>query len=147
MVSDFDTLDDSLGGEGLAIKPNDAGALRTAAKWARFMAIVGFVLLGLAVIGLLFSINSLSALQAAFGVSGGVFFLGYIVLLAIQALVPFFLWQFSSKALLALNSNSSLALTESFAGLRNLMIFFGVIVAIIVAIYLFFFAFAIIASL
>jgi len=95
-------------------------ALKTASRWAKFVAIFGLVLCSLALIG---SLLSLSGLGSYAGVNPIVMVLYFGVL--IMACV--WVLQFARKASSAINESNSNDLTESLRYLRNLFILQGVI--------------------
>jgi|GEM_PF-3617899 len=95
-------------------------ALKTASKWAKFVAIFGLVLCSIALIG---SLLSLSGLGSYAGVNPIVMVLYFGVL--IMACV--WVLQFARKASSAINESNSNDLTESLRYLRNLFILQGVI--------------------
>ncbi len=70
--------------------------LSESARWAKFLAIVGFVFLGLAVLGVLIGGSTIMTLSgmAGFGALGMIFYLG---LLGVSAIPIYYLYNFATK--------------------------------------------------
>ncbi len=123
----------------------DKEYLYTAAKWSRFLGIIGFVMTGIVALAA-FSSLFLGSIFSKLGSdnpysSGALAGLGammvfiYVIFGAIYFFVSLYLYNFGTKTKLALNENNSNALTE---GLKNLKSFFslsGIMAAVFVAIY------------
>ncbi|GHV03072.1 hypothetical protein FACS1894159_12000 [Bacteroidia bacterium] len=115
------------------------------AKWAKFLAIMGFIGLGLMVLfGLLFFIASSSAMammatSSLGGALGGMIFIIYgilmIVLAAIYIYPVYCLYRFSTRSQLAVISDDSLTMTESLGWLKKYYKFVGIMTIIVLSIY------------
>jgi len=122
----------------LQVTPVAQDFLRTAANWAMFLAILGFILLGL---GLLGSLIFLAAGGAA-GATGAFPFpvVGFgIVLLAFNVLGAFpvvHLFRFASKIKRAISEVNTQILTESFNGLKLFFVFVGIYVILAIIAYI-----------
>lgn len=123
----------------------DKEYLFIAAKWSRFLGIVGFVMTGIVVIaaiGSLFLGSIFSKLgegspysSSAFAGLGSILVVIYGIAAAIYFFISLYLYNFGVKTKQALNENDSNALTE---GLKNLKSFFslsGILAAIVVGLY------------
>ena len=140
---------------GLSIDDANRAHLAEAAKWGRFLAIVGFVVCGLIVLGGLvaaFTFSSMgnqlsdlppeyrtnSSLTAGFGV-------GIIILYIFVAIIYFFpclfLLRFSNAMKTALAGNDQVQLNESFKNLKVMFRYVGIIMIIVLSIYLLLFVF------
>lgn len=130
---------------GLAINENNRGELADTARWARFLAIVGFVMCGLIVLvgffaGSIFSMFANSeeleelggGMSAAMG-AGMAFF--YVIIAVIYFIPCLFLFRFANKMKLALSSNDQAALNTSFQNLKSMFRFFGIVTIIMISIY------------
>lgn len=120
--------------------------LKETAKWAKFISIVGFVLIGLMVIiGLLLGtvMTAFSAMipsdlpegtpnPAAFS---WIFSAIYIIISGIYFFPVYYLFNFSSKLKSAINSNSQIKLEESFKNLKSHYKFMGIFLIIGIVIY------------
>jgi hypothetical protein len=132
---------------GLRLSEASLFFLENVAKWARFLAIVGFILCGLMVVGGLFmfvagaaiSSRSVTGFYSRGEVFGGLSpaFLGIMYLLS--SLLYFFpvlyLYNFARKMLNAIVTRDQLTLEGSFENLRNHYRFIGILTIIVMAIY------------
>lgn len=132
---------------GLGIDPAAKAHLSEAARWARFLAIIGFVLVGLIVIfgifaGSIFGLMSsrMSSSESPFGSSGmagmgGMFAVIYIIIALIQFFPCLFLYRFATKMKTALAANDQEVLNTSFQNLKILFRYMGIITIIVLAFY------------
>jgi hypothetical protein len=137
----------------LSIDPSSKEHLNEAARWARFIAIVGFVFLGFLVLaGILFSMT-LSRLDTsgdpAFRTGGLGAMMGtgtailYIILAAVYFFPLLYLLRFANAAQAALASNEQELLVQSFLNLKRFLRYVGILTIIALA----FMAFSVIFSL
>ncbi len=135
------TLDGSMSGS-TSFTTEAALHLRTAGKWGRFLAILGFVFLGIAVLGLLVGGSALFALGTGMGEMGLMGGLGVIMMLFYLAIFAFsfylyyLLYQFSTNAIAAADTQSGAALTASMASLSKLFTIAGVFTLGIMVLYI-----------
>ncbi len=124
----------------LQIDPQSNSYLREAAKWGKFLAIIGFI--GCALI-VLIGIFAGSIMASAFGDLGGGFgggfgvgmAIGYI-LLALIAFFPYlYLFRFATQMQIALRNNDQASLTSSFMNLKSCFKFVGIMTIIVLALY------------
>jgi hypothetical protein len=119
----------------LQIDHNSTQYLRDAARWGQFLAVVGFIFIGLFVVAAIIfatvlsnAFNSMGSASAA--MSGGII----AVVCIIYALIYFFpclyLYNFSSRMQVALRSNDQDQLNISFRNLRALYRFLGILLII-----------------
>jgi Family of unknown function (DUF5362) len=115
--------------------------LKETAKWAKFLAIVGFI--GCALI-ILVGIFAGSVMASAFGDMGGGGFGGgfgvvmavVYILLALLAFFPYlYLYRFATQMQVALRNNDQAALTTSFGNLKSCFKFVGILTIIVLAFY------------
>lgn len=129
--------------------------LTEAAKWARFLAIIGFIMCGLIVIfsffiGALFSGMSRYDRYGdsqAFGSGFGM--LMTIIYLAIGVLYFFpclFLLRFANHMLTALNMNEQHTLNRSFQNLKIMFRYVGILTIIVISLYILAFFFGMAAA-
>ena len=100
--------------------------LEQAAYWARFLAIVGFIGIGLAAIGALFLIFG----AGSFGRMGVGMGLMYVVIIGIYAVPIYYLFQFAKFGKDSVDLGDSGSLTESLRFLRANLRFVGIMVII-----------------
>lgn len=114
--------------------------LKETAKWAKFLAIIGFI--GCALI-ILMGVFAGSLMATTFGEMGGGFGGSFGVVMAIVyilfALLAFFpylyLFRFANQMQVALRNNDQAALTTSFGNLKSCFKFVGILTIIVLAFY------------
>jgi hypothetical protein len=133
--------------------------LYEAARWGKFLSIVGFVMIGiLALFGLFFGtlMSKFSGMGAASAYGGGngmaalpaAFSIISFLLVAVLYFFPtFYLFQFSNKSLAAVRNNDSEGITEGLKNLKSMFKFMGILMAIILGFYALIIVFSIIAGL
>ncbi len=118
----------------LAIDPTTKTHLSETAKWARFLAIVGIIVLALMILFGLFGsamLFSTPALENQYGGAGAGFFAGYMVVMAIIWFFPLlFTMRFASNMRKALASNDQGSLNTSFQNLKICLRYLGIITII-----------------
>jgi hypothetical protein len=123
--------------------------LNSAAKWGKFLAIVGFVFCGLMLIGGLV----MQTLMPSLGVYGyGSPFLKYIgtvyLILGIILFFPcLYLLKFSNKMLEAIRTSNQESLDNAFVNLKSMFKFYGVVTIVILGFYALIFLFGIGSSM
>ncbi|MCW3116029.1 MAG: hypothetical protein JWM28_111 [Chitinophagaceae bacterium] len=132
---------------GLSIDPAAKAHLSEAARWARFLAIVGFVIIGLIVLigifagSILGSMtgglggNELGSSRVTSGIMGSFFIVIYILVAAFYFFPCLFLFRFATKMKTALASNDQETVNSSFQNLKKLFRFVGIFTIIMLAIY------------
>jgi hypothetical protein len=141
----------------LQIDAQSSNHLSQAAKWAKFLAIIGFIFCGLLVVygifaGVLFSSLSRmntesSASFGAFANLGGAFFLTFAIVGAILYFFPcLYLFRFAAKMQTALRNNDQNTLTNSFGNLKSFYKFLGILTIVVLAFYLLIFLIAVISA-
>jgi hypothetical protein len=128
--------------------------LRETAKWATFLAILGFIFEALYfLIGIFYmamgstifqgaGIPGMAGMGALFPIIGGV-----IVVMAVIFIFPFmYLLRFASNTKAALSENNTEKLTKAFENLKSHYKFWGIFFIIVVSFYVLFFVFGIIAA-
>lgn len=134
----------------LAIDPVTKAHLSETAKWARFLSIVGFILLALILLGGIAVALFVGRPLDTYGGSGvfDAFSVGMSFMYIIAAVIWFFpllfLYRFSSRMKTALNGNDQNALNTSFENLKSCFRYVGVITIIVFALYALLLVFAIV---
>lgn len=116
--------------------------LRETAKWAKFISIVSFVILGLIVAVMLifgsvaYSYSSASPFSAAIMPSNGIAqILMFLLIIAMIFFPALFLLKFSNKMLQALNNNDQYTLVASFRQLKLYYKYIGILTLVVISIY------------
>jgi len=115
--------------------------LHKAAKWGKFLALLGFIMTSLMIVaGILMSFvlskvhsYDLVPLNSPFSVR--VLSTFYVSVAAIFMIPVSFLHAFSNKAIKAVNTGNSENMTSSLRNLKNLFIFLGISTILILALY------------
>lgn len=120
--------------------------LKEIAKWANFLSIVGFVMIGLFVIFAIFAGTVFSALgsmggsMGAAGMAGGTFITILYLLMAVLYFFPiYYLNKFASNLKVALQQNNSETLATSLGFLKSHYKFIGIMMIVLLSIYALFF--------
>jgi len=127
----------------LSIDPSSKEHLAEAAKWARFLAIVGFIFLGFLIIMGIFVSLSLSRIDT-YGDStvrasglGAIMGAGTAIVYIIIGLIYFFplfyLLRFANAARTALASNDQELMVQSFQNLKRFLRYLGILTIIALA--------------
>ena len=140
----------------LSIDPVTKAHLSETAKWARFLAIVGIILLIVGVIFSLIMAVGMSAFTGSFdnqygGASpfpgfGVAIALVYIIILVLWFFPLLYLLRFANRMRVALNGNDQQALNVSFQNLKVCFRYVGIVTIIVLALYAIGIAFAVIGA-
>jgi hypothetical protein len=118
--------------------------LSESARWARFLAIMGFIGCGLMVLGGLlfgsfFSLMMKNAEPETTAAAGGMISSLYAASAIMGAVLIFFpslyLFRFSSKMRMATNNNDQSALTDSIKNLKSFFKFYGIVTIVVLSLY------------
>lgn len=137
----------------LQVDQEVSGFLSETAKWAKFIAIVGFVMTGLLVIFSLFAGSIMTYYSNAMGGAGmpsmmGGFLTVIYLLMALLFFFPYlYLYNFASKMQVALRSSDQETLSKSFANLKSCFKFVGIVTIVCLAFYALAFIFGLLAGL
>lgn len=111
-------------------------------KWAKFLAIVGFVMVGFIVIVALFAgsmLSSLGSLDPQLGggaaLGGGLLTVVYLIVAIIYFIPCLYLYRFAQRTGDALNAKNQELLNEGLGNLRSLYKFMGILTAIVIGLY------------
>jgi hypothetical protein len=136
----------------LQLDQNSINYLNEAARWSRFLSILGFIYCGLLVIAGLFLGSVMSRMMSGINNSdaavpammGGGFFGFFFICGSLIIFFPsLFLFNFSSKLRKAFRGNDQPVLAESFRNLKSFFKFYGIVAIIGLSIY----ALAIVAAI
>ncbi|MFT5748289.1 MAG: hypothetical protein ACI9XO_004794 [Paraglaciecola sp.] len=135
-ILDFDTNE-----TGIAITHESRAYLQEAAKWGKFLAIVGFVFIGIIALIAVFAGSIMGTMMGELGgghgfPGGGIFLT--VLYLGIAALYFFpclYLYKFSTQTKMALLTNSTQGLSESLKNLKSMFKFMGIFTAVILSLY------------
>ena len=140
----------------LVINADNARYLRETGRWAKFLAVLGFIFCGLiALFGFFFTsmMTTLSRMQAPGTESLGVlnnfggFFAGLYIGFALLYFFPcLYLFRFADHMKIALLEQNQARLDSSFANLKSMFKFLGILILVVLGFYALIFLFAILAG-
>jgi len=130
----------------LEITSESRDYLLTTAKWGRFIAIVGFVFMGLFLLIMIFAGSAFSMAMSELesdpamsplpaGVGTGIMTAYMIFIFAITLVPLYYLYTFSTKTIRAVKSSNTEDLTDGLKNLKSLFKFYGIFMAIMVGLY------------
>jgi hypothetical protein len=127
------------------------GFLQESAKWSKFMAIIGFIGIGLMVLVSLFMAIGFSSMGAStmpeLPFSMSVFSIIYVLFAAIYFFPVYYLYQYATKTSAALHSKNKQLLADGLENLKSHHKFLGIFTLIIISLYGFIFVFAILGGI
>lgn len=118
----------------LNIDPVTKVHLTETARWARFLAIIGFVsliLMVVIIIGALVFVGAQGTPAPMFPGMGVAMAIYYVVIAAIWFIPLLYLWRFAAAMNTALNGNDQQALNTSFLNLKSCFKFVGIVTVIL----------------
>jgi hypothetical protein len=121
------------------------------ARWAKFLAIVGFIFTGLLCLGLIFLIFGASAITSQFGAATGISYgIGmmflYVLIILIFLYPSLTLLRFANRVRPALQTANTDLFNESLKNLKNTFKFMGIYMIVMLGIYGLIILFATIAA-
>lgn len=127
------------------------GFLQESAKWSKFMAIIGFIGIGLMVLVSLFMAIGFSAMGAStmpeLPFSMSAFSIIYVLFAAIYFFPVYYLYQYATKTSAALHSKNKKLLADGLENLKSHHKFLGIFTLILVSLYGLIFVFAILGGI
>lgn len=139
---DHETTLDSNMGSGLELTSESKNYLQETSKWAKFIAILYFVFLGLFAIALLFAGSMMATLipgSELGGANGAMASIGmFIYFLLIGAFIFFpalFLYRFSTHTKKALASENTADLTVGLKNMKSYWKFMGILMLVLTVLY------------
>jgi hypothetical protein len=116
--------------------------LSEAAKWGKFLAILGFIICALLILTAVFAGTFLASMTqvdselSSLGAIGSGFIAIWFLIVALLYFFPsFYLFNFASKMQTALRNNDQISLNNSFKNLKSCLKFWGVLFIIILSLY------------
>ena len=125
-------------GENLIIDWRSKEFLKETAKWTKFLAILGFVGIGLMVLGSLVMLFAPSSLMSNgdFPFGGKIFMMLLYLAFAVLYYFPIsYLYQFSENTKKAIENNDNNAIRDAFEFLKSHYKFMGILTIILLALY------------
>jgi RsiW-degrading membrane proteinase PrsW (M82 family) len=149
-MNPFEQESKETGGNGLTVSQASVVYLETSAKWARFLAIIGFIGIGLMVLGalILFVVGAAQSGRSSYdgygyyrrdpfgGFPVALLGVGYLIGAVLYFFPVLYLNNFATRMLNALAMRDNVALESSFEQLRNHYRFLGILTIVMIAVYL-----------
>lgn len=135
----METLDNNLNQNTLSNASK--GFILETAKWAKFLAIVGFVMLGLMAIGVLFMTVAGAAFMGSFGNIGGatsslgLMIFVYLAMIVLYFFPTYYLYQFAAKIKSGLSDGNGNNIDAGFENLKSTFKFMGILMIIVLSLY------------
>ena len=107
--------------------------LKGTAKWAKFLAMVGFVFIGLMVIIAIFASYAINMYVPEAFLGGGFFTAIYLIMAIIYFFPTLFCYKFAVNTQKAIVTNDTQILTGSFSFLHKCFQFIGIIMIVMLA--------------
>ena len=128
---------------GLQIDNSNIPYLNEAAKWGKFLAVIGFILCALLLLSGLFagafmaaSFTQVDSELASLGSLGTGFITFWLIFVALLYFFPsFYLFSFASKMQAAIRNNDQINLNASFKNLKSCLKFWGILFIIFLCFY------------
>jgi len=135
--------------ETLNLEGTTKNYMLEAAKWGRFLGIVGFVMLALLVLIALFMIIGGGAMSniPGFAASGTIIGLMYLLLSARSFFPTLYLYNYSVKMISAITGNSQEDFNVSVENLKSMFKFTGILMIVVLSFYALIIVFGLIAMM
>src|SRR5262245_54328564 len=128
-------IDDSLNTNQLTVSNEGATYLRESGTWGTFLAIIGFVSLGLFVLLALFASTIFATMGGQTGVPTGWISALYLCLALLYFFPVFYLYRFSARVKEAVRRKDSALLTGALESMKSLYKFLGIMTVVLLGFY------------
>ena len=132
-------METSLENRKIEIEEETLNHLNTTRKWAMFLAISGFIFLGVViVIGLIAGtfLTAFNSGEKGFGIPESLMFIPVLLLAAVYFFPVLFLFRFSKHASHAIQNFDKLELHKAIKNLKYYFAYIGILLIIILALYI-----------
>jgi hypothetical protein len=122
----------------IEIEEETLSHLNTSRKWAMFVAIIGFIFLGLIIlIGLIAGtfLTAFNSGEKALGIPESLMFIPALILVVIYFIPVLFLFRFSKHASHAIKTFDKLELHKAIKNLKFYFVYIGILIIIILSFY------------
>jgi magnesium-transporting ATPase (P-type) len=132
-------MESNLESRKIEIEEDTLNHLDTTRKWAMFVAIIGFIFLGLIIIiGLLAGtfLTAFNSGEKALGIPDSLMFIPILILAVIYLFPVLFLFRFSKHSSHAIQTFNKLELHKAIKNLKFYFVYIGVLIIIVLSIYI-----------
>lgn len=129
----------------LGITPNIRAFLSETARWANFIAILGFIMIGILILVAIFAGSMMGMMMSQIpeaqdlgglsGLYGGALTVFYLILAGIYIFPILYLYRFATKMKHALRTDDQESLSSSFENLKSHYKFIGILMIIMLGLY------------
>lgn len=133
-------MDNTLENRKIEIEHETLNNLNNIRKWAMFLAITGFIFLGLFIIIGIFAVIfflTFNSGHSIIGISESYFFIIFLFLAAVYYLPVLFLFRFSKHTARAVHTLDKEELHKAFTNLKSYFVYLGVLIIIVLSVYIF----------
>ena len=123
----------------IEIEQETINDLNTTRKWTMFLAILGFILIGIIVIGGLVTglfLSVFNTQSSVIGITESLLFFVFIIIAVIGFFPYFFLFRFSKHTSSAVKTLDKQELHKAFKNLKAYYVYIGILMIILISIYL-----------
>lgn len=123
----------------IEIEPQTLKHLNTARKWAMFLAIIGFIIVGIMIIiGLLAGtfLTAFSSGQKGLGIPGSLTFIPVLLISAVYFFPVLFLFRFSKYSSHAIQKFDSMEFNKAIKNLKYYFAYIGIVFIAILTLYI-----------
>ncbi len=133
---------------GLQIDDSNIPYLNEAAKWGKFLSILGFIFIILFILSGYVAITTgntftspdldteLQSMQLSQSMAGIIIGINFIVFALLTFFPSLYLYNFSSKIQTALRHNDQISLNRSLRNLKSFLKFFGILVIVVICLWI-----------
>ncbi len=135
MMQYMDIYQDTYSSE-IDLSPDTRRYLQEAAKWAKFISVVGFVYIGLMILGCLSMLLTSTILDDGLGLYSPTMLVVFSVVMVLFTVMPLiYMNRFATKMQLALIKDDVNYLSESFKNLKSHYKFCGIFIVVVAVLY------------
>lgn len=136
----MESIDENFGSGEMKMNAQSLEHLKLTARWSQFLSILGFIGLGLMLIGVFGLMAMESQLNTYSRLNGSPFdsdtlAVIYLVMIVIYFFPIYYLFQFSSKMKKALEMKDAITFTEATGFLKNHFQFVGICAIVVISLY------------
>jgi amino acid permease len=139
-MDNIESIDESFSSSELKVNTQSLEHLRLTARWSQFLSILGFIGLGIMLLGV-FGLMAMKS-QMSYSRFGGsrmdtsVIMIVYLVMIVVYFFPIYYLYQFSAKMKKALDQKDTITFAEATGFLKNHFQFVGICAIIVVSLYI-----------
>jgi hypothetical protein len=131
----IDPIDSTPNNNQMTVSSESATYLRETGSWGNFLAIVGFIGVGLIVLLALFASSVFALMGANAGIPVGLISGIYLCIAALYFFPVLYLYKFSAKIKEALQKKDTVLLEGALENLKSLFKFMGITTAVMLGLY------------